>query len=331
MKLPKIYKDKDVDLELIKDKCVAIIGYGNQGRAQALNLRDSGVDVRIGLRENSGRRKEAVAEGLICISIKEAVNYCDIISILIPDQVMGDVYKAEIDPYLQDGQTLLFSHGYNIHYKIIQPPKYVNVILSAPSGAGIELRKQYKNSGGIPGLIAVHQDYSGSSFNLVLSYSKAIGLTRLGVFKSTFREETETDLFGEQIILTGGIPKLIQSSYKVLLEFGYSPVTAWFVCYYELKSIVNLFHSKGFEFMNSAISDTAEYGGITRGSRIIDQHVEDEMRNVLKEIQSGEFHKEWQKEAEEGFPTLSKLRKEEKKLPIEEVGQQILKELFENK
>ena len=201
----------------------------------------------------------------------------------------------------------------------------------APSGAGSEVRKQYKNGRGIPGLIAVHQDYTGNSFDISLSYSKAIGLTRLGVFKSTFKEETETDLFGEQVILTGGIPKLIQSSYKVLLEFGYSPMTAWFVCYYEIKTIVDLFHSKGFEFMNQAISDTAEYGGITRGNRIIDKHVRDEMRNALKEIQSGEFHKEWMKETKDGLPTLTSLRKEEKKLPIEEIGQQILKELFENK
>ena len=296
-----------------------------------MNLRDSGADVWIGLREVSNKCQDARDEGFICKSINETVENCDIISILVPDQVMGKVYKTEIKPYLHDGQTLLFSHGYNIHYDIIQPPKHVDVIMVAPSGAGSEVRKQYQNGRGIPGLIAVQQDHTGNSFDLALSYSKAIGLTRLGVFESTFKEETETDLFGEQIILTGGIPKLIQSSYKVLLESGYSPVTSWFVCYYELKTIVDLFHSKGFEFMNSAISDAAEYGGITRGNRIIDKHVRDVMRNALNEIQSGEFHREWMKETKEGFPTLSKLRKEEKKLPIEEVGQQILKELFENK
>ena len=203
--------------------------------------------------------------------------------------------------------------------------------LVAPSGAGSELRKQYKAGKGIPGLFAIEQDYTGDCRAVALSYCRAIGLTRMGVFESTFKEETETDLFGEQIILTGGIPKLIQSSYKVLLEEGYSPVTAWFVCYYELKTIVDMFHSKGFEFMNSSISDTAEYGGITRGKRIIDKHVEDEMRKALKEIQSGQFHREWQKEAEAGFPTLSKLREEEKHLPIEKIGNIILKELFDKK
>ena len=331
MKLPKIYKDRDVDLKLLNDKKIGIIGFGNQGRAQALNLKDSGVDVHIGLREGSDRSQEVAAEGLICQSIKKAVESCDIISILIPDQVMGDVYKTEINPYLHDGQTLLFSHGYNIHYNIIDPPENVNVIMVAPSGAGLEVRKQYEDGKGVPGLLAVHRDYTGNAFNLALSYSKGIGLTRLGVFESTFKEETETDLFGEQIILTGGIPKLIQLSYNVLLEEGYNPITAWFVCYYELKTIVDLFHSKGFEFMNQAISDTAEYGGITRGKFIIDKNVQDRMRDVLREIKSGEFHKEWMKEAKNGFPVLSKLRKEEKKLPIEEIGQQILKELFENK
>jgi ketol-acid reductoisomerase len=294
-------------------------------------LRGSGVDVRIGLREVSNKCQDARDGGFICKSINETVENCDIISILIPDQVMGKVYKTEIKPYLHDGQSLLFSHGYNIHYNIIQPPKHVDVIMVAPSGAGSEVRKQYENGRGVPGLIAVHQDYTGNSFDISLAYSKAIGLTRLGVFKSTFKEETETDLFGEQIILTGGIPKLIQSSYKVLLESGYNPMTAWFVCYYEIKTIVDLFHSKGFEFMNQSISDTAEYGGITRGNRIIDKHVRDEMRNALKQIQSGEFHKEWMKESKDGLPTLTNLRKEEKKLPIEEIGQQILKELFENK
>ena len=331
MQLPKIYKDQDANLNLIKNKSIGIIGYGNQGRAQALNLLDSGMNVSIGLRKESSSWKMAVDSGLNCTPVNDIVQDCDIISLLIPDQVMKEVYSENIEPHLTEGKTLLFSHGYNIHYNLIQPPEIINVIMAAPSGAGSELRKQFKIGKGIPGLIAVHQDYSGDSFDIALSYSKAIGLTRMGVFKSTFKEETETDLFGEQIILTGGIPKLIQSAYKVLLEDGYSPVTAWFVCYYELKTIVDMFHSKGFEFMNSAISDTAEYGGITRGNRIIDQHVEDEMRSALKEIQSGAFHKEWQKEAEDGYPILSKLREEEKNLPIQKIGNSILKDLFEKK
>ena len=218
-----------------------------------------------------------------------------------------------------------------MHYKLIQPPEFINVIMAAPSGAGSELRKQFKIGKGIPGLIAVHQDYSGDSFDIALSYSKAIGLTRMGVFKSTFKEETETDLFGEQIILTGGIPKLIQSAYKVLLEANYNPITAWFVCYYELKTIVDLFHSKGFEFMNQAISDTAEFGGITRGNRIINENVRNEMRLALEEIQSGKFHKEWMNEYESGYPQLKNMRKEEKQITIEEISKKLLKELCENK
>ena len=331
MEITKIYKDSDADINIIKSRKVGIVGFGNQGRAQALNLKDSGVDVCIGLRQGSASRKLAESDGIKCCSISEMLECCDMISLLVPDQVMGEVYKTHIAPNIKEGQTLLFAHGYNIHYKVIQPPEFINVVMAAPSGAGTELRKQFQAGKGIPGLFAIEQDYTQDSRELLLSYCKAIGLTRMGVFESTFKEETETDLFGEQIILTGGIPKLIQSSYKVLLESGYSPVTAWFVCYYELKTIVDMFHSKGFEFMNSAISDTAEYGGITRGSRIIDEHVRNKMRSALKEIQSGEFHKEWQKEAEDGFPTLSNLRKEEKKLPIEEVGKQILKVLFENK
>ena len=203
--------------------------------------------------------------------------------------------------------------------------------MAAPSGAGTELRKRYIDGSGIPGLFAVHQDRSGDPEKIVLAYCGAIGLTKSGVVKSTFKEETETDLFGEQIILTGGIPKLIQSSYKVLLESGYTPAVSWLVCYYELKTIVDMFHSKGFEFMNSAISDTAEYGGITRGRRVISEDVETNMKKALEEIQSGEFHVEWKKEHDKGYPLLEKLREEEKELPIEAISQYMLKELFGNK
>ena len=331
MQLPKIYKDKDADLNLIKNKSIGIIGYGNQGRAQALNLLDSGMNVSIGLRKESSSWKMAVDSGLNCTPVNDIVKDCDIISLLIPDQVMKEVYSENIEPHLTEGKTLLFSHGYNIHYNLIQPPKFINVVMAAPSGAGSELRKQFKIGKGIPGLIAVHQDYSGGSFDIALSYSKAIGLTRMGVFESTFKEETETDLFGEQVILTGGIPKLIQSAYKVLLESNYNPITAWFVCYYELKTIVDLFHSKGFEFMNQAISDTAEFGGITRGNRIINENVRNEMRLALEEIQSGKFHKEWMNEYESGYPQLKNMREQEKQIPIEEISKQLLKALCENK
>ena len=331
MQLPKIYKDNDADLNLLRSKKIGLVGYGNQGSTQALNLRDNGFDVKIGLREGSCNKQLAEGEGFECYSIEKLVQLSDFISLLIPDQVMGQVYAEKIAPNLKEGHSLLFSHGYNIQYNLIEPPEFVNVIMAAPSGAGSELRKQFKIGKGIPGLIAVHQDYSGNSFELTLSYCKAIGLTRMGVFKSTFKEEAETDLFGEQIILTGGIPKLIQSAYKVLLEANYNPITAWFVCYYELKTIVDLFHSKGFEFMNQAISDTAEFGGITRGNRIINENVRNEMRLALEEIQSGKFHKEWMNEYERGYPQLKNMREEEKQIPIEEISKQLLKALCENK
>ena len=331
MEMPKIYKDSDADISIIKSRKVGIVGFGNQGWAQALNLKESGVEVCIGLRDGSTTRKSIESDGLKCCTISETMEYCDLISLLIPDQVMGEVYKAKIDPFLKKGQTLLFAHGYNIHYEVIHPPKFINVVMAAPSGAGSELRKQYQTGKGIPGLFAIYQDYTGDSREVLLSYCKAIGLTRMGVFESTFKEETETDLFGEQIILTGGIPKLIQSAYKVLLEANYNPITAWFVCYYELKTIVDLFHSKGFEFMNQAISDTAEFGGITRGNRIINENVRNEMRLALEEIQSGKFHKEWMNEYESGYPQLKNMREEEKQIPIEEISKQLLKALCENK
>ena len=328
MEYPLIYKDKNADLQIIADKHIGIIGFGNQGRAQALNLKDGGMNVFIGLRNGSDSKQKAEKEDFICHSIKKSVLSCHIISILVPDQVMGEVYCKYIEPNLIAGQTLLFSHGYNVHYGVIQPPENVNVILVAPSGAGTELRKRYLDRKGIPGLFAVHQDYSGDAEKQVLAYCRAIGLTKSGVVKSTFKEETETDLFGEQILLTGGIPKIIQSSYKVLLDYGYTPAVAWLVCYYEIKTIVEMFHSKGFQFMNSAISDTAEYGGITRGKRIIDKNVESKMKKALEEIQTGKFHAEWMKEHNEGYPLLEQLRKEEKEMPIEKISQYMLKELF---
>ena len=328
MHISKIYKDKDACLKYIQSKKVGIIGFGNQGKAQALNLRDSGVNVHIGVRRKGESLNKAQALGFEVGAISDTVQSSDFIVLLIPDQIMSKVFESDILPYLRQGQSLCFSHGYNIHYKLISPPDDVNVIMAAPSGAGIELRRNYEKKSGIPGLFAIHQDFSKDSKELALSYCKGIGLTKIGAFESTFKEETETDLFGEQVVLTGSIPKLLQSSFKVLLDSGYSPLASWFVCYYELKTIVDMFHSKGFTFMNQAISDTAEYGGMTRGKRIVNDNVENEMRNILKEIQSGDFHKEWMKESSENFPVLSKLRNEEKNIPIEKIGKLILKELY---
>ena len=293
MNIPKIYKDEDTSLEYLKNKKIGIIGFGNQGKAQALNLKDSGINVLVGGRLSGVSLNAAEKLGFKIDSISNIVKASDVIVLLVPDQIMGDVFIVDIAPYLKSGQSLIFSHGYNIHYKLILPPTDINIVMAAPSGAGAELRNKYKMNDGIPGLFAIHQDFTKDSRELVLSYCKGIGLTRTGVFESTFKEETETDLFGEQVVLTGGIPRLLQSSFKVLLESGYNPLVSWFVCYYELKTIVDMFHSKGFDFMNQAISDTAEYGGLTRGRRIVDDRVENEMRNILKEIQSGSFHDEW--------------------------------------
>ena len=271
MKFPTIYKDDSADIQLLENQSIAVIGYGNQGRAHALNLTDSGLSVVVGLRQSSSNWIKAEKEGCKVSTIEEAVQNSDLIALLIPDQEMSAAYTSYISPHLKPGQYLLFAHGYNIHYGCITPPEEVNIILAAPSGAGLELRKKYKMGTGIPGVFAVQQNPSQNSKEILLAYAKAIGLTRIGVIETTFKEETETDLFGEQAILTGGIPKLIQSSYKVLLEKNYNPAVAWLVCYYELKTIVDVFHKKGFEYLGRVISDTAEYGGITRGKRLINE------------------------------------------------------------
>ena len=304
----KIYFDKDASLSIVQSKKVAVIGYGNQGRAQALNLMDSGVDVRVGLRESSKSLDRASKEGLECCSIETAASWADIVCCLLPDQCMAEVYKNKIHNHLNPGSTLLFSHGYNIHYKLISPKEDCNVIMVAPSGPGDAVRLKYQNNSGVPNLIAVHQDATSDAFDIALSYSKAIGGTRVCAFESTFKEETETDLFGEQVILTGSFPRMIKESFKVLLEDGYSPVVAWFVCFYEVKNIVDLFSDKGLNYMFKAVSETAEYGGQTRADRLIDDDIAKEMKEILKEIKSGDFHKEWMDESEKGLPTLKQYR-----------------------
>jgi len=329
--LNSLYFDKDADLSVIQAKTVAIIGYGNQGRAQALNLRDSGVKVVVGAREGGSSEEQARSDGFNVLSIDRAVIDTDIIAILLPDQIMSVVYKESISPNLSAGKTIQFSHGYNIHYEKIIPPDDIDVIMVAPSGAGKMVREEFEKGSGVPNLIAIHQDYSGSAFEVALSYSKAIGGTRSAAFRSTFKEETETDLFGEQVVLTGGIPKLIQNSFKVMVESGYSPIVAWFVSYYEVKLIVDLFNEKGFQFMNDAISDTAEYGGQTRGSRLMDESVTAKMKSFLDEIQSGEFFKEWEKESESGLPHLNDLRDKDANSDFEAVTKVLLNAINRNK
>ncbi|MBT5077948.1 MAG: ketol-acid reductoisomerase [Candidatus Marinimicrobia bacterium] len=312
-------------------KKVAIVGYGNQGRAQALNLRDSGVSVIVGAREGGSSQQKANEDGFKVISIEDAVFDADVIAILLPDQVMATVYNQSIAPNLSAGNILQFSHGYNIHYGKIIPPKDVDVMMVAPSGAGKMVRQEFEKGSGVPNLIAIHQDYSGAAFDLALSYSKAIGGTRSAAFKSTFKEETETDLFGEQVVLTGGIPKLIQNSFKVMVDEGYSPITAWFVSYYEVKLIVDLFNENGFQFMNDAISDTAEYGGHTRGNRLMDDSVTSKMKSFLSEIQSGEFFKEWENESLSGLENLDRLRDKDANSDFEAVTKVLLNAIYRNK
>ena len=285
----KIINDNDVNLDILKSKKIAILGYGNQGRAQSLNLRDSHLDVVVGLRENSATIKRVKGDGLKAVSIKEAVENADIISILIPDHTIPDVWKKYILPFLTKNQTILFSHGYNVHYKQIEIPTDVNVVMVAPSGGGNLVRDEFKNGSGVPNLLAVHQDYTGTSENIIKSYSKAIGGTRICAFYSTFSEETETDLFGEQAILTGGIPWLLNKSFKVLLKKGYSPIVSWFVCYYELKTIIDLFHSKGFNYLFDSISNTAKYGGLTKGKFLMDEEFDKKLEKILSDIKTGHF------------------------------------------
>lgn len=305
---PKLFFDKDADLKWIKDYRIGIIGYGNQGKAQALNLRDSGIDVTVGLRENSSSGNLVEKEGLNWKTIDETVEKCDIVSLLVPDQIMPDIFEQSIMAFLSEKKTLLFSHGYNIHYQKIVPPNFVDVIMVAPSGAGKIVRKSYVEGSGVPNLIAIHQDASGKAEKRALAYSKAIGGTRLGSFMSTFEEETETDLFGEQVVLCGGIPKLIETAFDVLVEKGYQPIVAWYVCFYEVKLIVDLFHVKGFAYMGEAISDTAEYGGFTIGDKIVNDNVKNDMRKVVEYIKSNQFKNEWTTETKNKFSQLNSYR-----------------------
>ena len=287
-----IFKDQDIDLSIIKNKKIAIIGYGNQGRAQALNLKDSGIDVIVGVRENSNSIKKVKNDDIDYGLIENVVAVSNIVCLLVPDSVASKVFVEKIEKNLNPGSTLLFSHGYNIHYNLINCSSKINIIMVAPSGGGAMVRNKYKNGSGVPALLAVEQNATGDALDMAKAYSKAIGSSRICSFLSTFKEETETDLFGEQALLTGGIPMIIDKSLKVLLEAGYSPVVAWFVCYYEIKMIVDLFHEKGFDYLYNAISDTARYGGLKSGNYLIDDEYENKLKNILKDIQNGSFVKD---------------------------------------
>jgi len=315
-----IYYDKDANLDLLKKRKVAVIGYGSQGHAHALNLRDSGVDVRVGLGAGSKSKAKAEGAGLKVLSVAEASKEADVIMVLIPDQTQKAVYDAEIAPHLSAGKALLFAHGFNIHFGQIRPPAGVDVLLVAPKGPGHMVRRQYQDGRGIPGLIAIHQDATGKAKQVGLAYAHGIGCARAGVLETTFKEETETDLFGEQAVLCGGASALVKCGFEVLVEAGYQPESAYFECLHELKLIVDLMYEGGLAWMRHSISDTAEYGDYTRGPRIVNAQTKEEMRKILKEIQSGQFAKEFIIENMVGKPTFDKYRVTEAAHPIEEVG-----------
>ncbi|MHC4196732.1 MAG: ketol-acid reductoisomerase [Planctomycetota bacterium] len=318
-----MYYDKDADLDHMKGKKVAVIGYGNQGHAQTQNLRDSGLDVVIGLRPGGPSHESAQAHGFESVGIEDATKAGDIVHILLPDEVQVGVYEKQIAPHLKKGKTLSFSHGFNIHFKEIVPPEDVDVVMVAPKGPGNLVRSEYVKGGGVPCLMAVHQDPSGTAKYTALAYAKGIGGTRGGVIETTFAAETETDLFGEQAVLCGGISALIKAGFDTLVEAGYQPELAYFECMHEVKLIVDLFYEGGLSHMRRAVSNTAEYGDLTRGPRVIDKGVRKEMKKILGEIQDGKFAKEWVEENKAGGENFNYLRHKEDDLLIEKVGKEL--------
>ncbi|MGI6294615.1 MAG: ketol-acid reductoisomerase [Armatimonadota bacterium] len=316
----KVYYDSDANLEVLKGKKIAIIGYGSQGHAQAQNLRDSGLDVIVSDLQDSDNWKLAIEHGFKPVSAAEAAKQADVIQILTEDEVQGIVYENEVKPGLAKGKTLLFSHGFNIHFGQIVPPAEVDVIMVAPKGPGHLVRRVYTEGAGVPALIAVYQDASGKAKDTALAYAKGLGATKVGVLETTFEEETETDLFGEQAVLCGGCTALVQAGFETLVEAGYQPEIAYFECLHELKLIVDLMYEGGMDYMRYSISNTAEYGDYSRGPRVINDDVKDEMAEILYEIQSGEFAREWILENKAGRPVLNAARRHSRETLIEEVG-----------
>ena len=319
----KVYYDKDADLSLIKGKKVTIVGYGSQGHAHALNLKDSGVKVTVGLRKGGASWDKAKKAGLKVEEVGKAVKDADVVMMLLPDENIPAVYYGEVEPNIKKGATLLFAHGFNIRFKRIRPPKTVDVIMVAPKGPGHLVRRTYTEGGGVPALIAVHQDATGGAKALALSYAEAIGGARAGVIETTFAEETETDLFGEQAVLCGGLTSLVQAGFETLVEAGYQPEMAYFECLHEVKLIVDLMYEEGIAGMRYSISDTAEYGDLTRGPRVVNPRTKAEMKKILKEIQTGKFAKEWVAESEAGRPNFKQLQETGRVHQIEEVGAQL--------
>ena len=322
--MAKIYYDKDADIAPLRGKAIAIIGYGNQGQAQAKNLRDSGCKVIIGnIKDES--YEQAKKDGFEVHDIAEAAKRADIVHILVPDEYQADTYNEHIKPHLKGGKALCFSHGLNIHFKQIVPPKDVDVIMIAPKSPGAMLRYMYKRGSGTPGLLAISQDASGKAKKIALAMAKGVGLTRIGVVETTFKEEVETDLFGEQAVLVGGVSELMIAGFETLVEAGYQPEIAYFECINELKLIIDLVYEHGIEGMMKAVSNTAEYGGRTRGKMIVDEKTRKTMKKMLEDIKSGKFAKEWVSESRANIPNLRKMREDGKKHQVERVGRELRK------
>lgn len=321
--MAKIYYDKDANLDFIKDKTIAIIGYGIQGRGQALNLRDSGLKVIVSELEGTENYKKAQEDGFQPVDVKTAAKQADIIQILTQDHVQAAVYKKDIKKYLKSGKSLVFSHGFNIHFGQIKPSKEIDVFMIAPKGPGALVRSQYVEGKGVPCLVAIHQDASGNALKIALAYAKGIGGSRAGVIETTFKEETETDLFGEQAVLCGGVSELVKAGFDTLVEAGYQPEIAYFECLHELKLITDLIYSTGIQGMRKRVSDTAEYGDFSRGKRVISDKTRKVMKKMLAEVQSGKFAREWIRENKKGRPNFNAWRKEADDHLIEKVGTEL--------
>ncbi|UWG95670.1 ketol-acid reductoisomerase [Dehalobacter sp. DCM] len=318
-----MYYDQDADLGLLKGKTIAVMGWGSQGHAQSQNLKESGLNVIIGLRSNSQRKQEAEAAGLTVMTVSEAAAKADVIQILLPDETQAKVYREEIAPYLTAGKVLCFSHGFNIHFGQIVPPADVDVVMIAPKSPGHLVRRTYTEGAGTPGLIAVYQDATGKAHQIALAYAKGIGCTRAGLIETTFAEETETDLFGEQAVLCGGVSELVRAGFDTLTEAGYQPEIAYFECLHELKLIVDLMYEGGISRMRYSVSDTAQYGDLMIGRRIITDETRQEMKKVLSEIQNGVFARNWLAENQVGRPVFNAITRRDAEHPIEKVGQQL--------
>jgi len=323
--MARMYYDSDCNLELLKGKTVAIIGYGSQGHAHAQNLHDSGIDVVVGLTPTSARREQVIKDGLKVMDTAEAAKAGDIVMILIPDEKQADVYKESIEPNLEEGNVLMFAHGFNINFKQIVPPKDVDVIMVAPKGPGHTVRSQYKEGKGVPSLYAVHQDASGRAKDYALAYASGIGAGRAGILATTFREETETDLFGEQAVLCGGVTALMKAGFETLVEAGYEPESAYFECIHEMKLIVDLINESGFAGMRYSISNTAEYGDYITGSKIITAETKKTMKQILTDIQDGTFARNWLLENQVGCPNFNAKRRIESQHQLESVGAELRK------